>query len=59
MLTKPLTTIELTLKLQGQTKLTQSAGSLLHGVIMELIDPAYAAQMHTEALRPYICMEMK
>ena len=53
MLTKPLTTIELTLKLQGQTKLTQSAGSLLHGVIMELIDPAYAAQMHTEALRPY------
>ena len=53
MFTKPLTTIELTLKLQGQTKLTQSAGSLFHGVIMELIGPAYAAKMHEEALRPY------
>ena len=53
MFSKPLTTIELTLQPKEQTKLTQSAGSLLQGVLMEIIDPDYAAQLHLENLRPY------
>ena len=53
MFSKPLTTIELTLQPKEQTKLTQSAGSLLQGVLMEAIEPAYASQLHLENLRPY------
>ena len=43
--------IELTLP-EGE-KLNQSMGSVLHGALMGIISPAWAAAMHEEKVRPY------
>ena len=48
-----LKTLELELQLSKSQKMSQSAGSVLHGVIMEHIDRRYAEQLHTQGLRPY------
>lgn len=43
--------IELTLP-EGE-KLNQSMGSVLHGALMGIISPEWAAAMHEEKVRPY------
>lgn len=45
--------LELKLSPPDGIKLPQSAGSLLHGVLMEHIDRDYADLMHRQQLRPY------
>lgn len=46
-------TLEIKLAVSEGIKLPQSACSLLHGVLMEHIDAAYAEVMHQNGLRPY------
>lgn len=46
-------TLEIKFAAPVGVKLTQSVCSLLHGVLMENIDPDYAAMLHTQNLRPY------
>lgn len=46
-------TLEIKLKVPENIKLTQSACSLFHGVLMESIDPDYAEVLHRQSLRPY------
>ena len=45
--------LEIKLAAPAAVKLPQSACSLLHGVLMEQIDSAYADFLHQNALRPY------
>lgn len=46
-------TLELKLGVPAGSKFPQSACSLLHGVLMQHIDGAYADFLHTQNLRPY------
>lgn len=46
-------TLEIKLVVPDGVRLPQSACSLLHGVLMEQIDSAYADFLHQNALRPY------
>lgn len=48
-----LVTLELTIKAPDGVKLSQSAGSILHGMLMERIDKSYVDFIHQQALRPY------
>ena len=45
--------LEIKLAAPTGVKLTQSACSLLHGVLMEHIDSTYAELLHQQSLRPY------
>lgn len=45
--------LEIKLAAPAGAKLTQSACSLLHGVLMEHIDSTYAELLHQQSLRPY------
>lgn len=45
--------VELSVKVDSSIKLVQSIGSVLHGLIMESISPAYAQELHTYSIRPY------
>ena len=45
--------LEIRLAAPTGAKLTQSACSLLHGVLMEHIDSTYAELLHQQSLRPY------
>ena len=45
--------LELKLGLPEEIKLSQSVGSLFHGVLMEHIDSDYCDFLHQQALRPY------
>ena len=45
--------IELEIKADPSIKIVQSIGSLLHGVLMELVGTEYAGQLHETGLRPY------
>ena len=45
--------LEIKLAAPTGAKLTQSACSLLHGVLMEHIDSTYAELLHQQSLRPY------
>jgi CRISPR-associated endoribonuclease Cas6 len=49
-----LTTLELTLDWpQDNVRFSYHVGSLLHGVLMEVIDPEYADILHSDSLRPF------
>jgi CRISPR-associated endoribonuclease Cas6 len=48
-----LTTVEYTLQLDAAAHLTSSSASLLHGFLMQKIDPEYGEVMHRSELRPY------
>ncbi len=48
-----LVTLELIVKAPEGVKLPQSAGSVLHGMLMEHIDKDYVESLHQQALRPY------
>ena len=45
--------LEIRIAVPTGAKLTQSACSLLHGVLMEHIDSTYAELLHQQSLRPY------
>lgn len=54
------TILDLKLCLPENQRLYQSAGSVLHGVLMELIDTRYAEELHQSRQRPfsqYICFD--
>lgn len=48
-----LTRVEIELQLPAGTKLNQSMGSVLQGVLMEKTDPNWAEEMHRMEVRPY------
>lgn len=48
-----LVTLELIVKAPEGVKLSQSAGSVLHGMLMEYVDKDYVESLHEQALRPY------
>lgn len=48
-----LKTLEIILSTENNIKIKQSIGSVLHGMLMEHINPDYAALMHTQTIRPY------
>lgn len=48
-----LTQVEIELQLPEGTKLNQSMGSVMQGVLMEKTDPDWAEQMHQMEVRPY------
>lgn len=45
--------IELVIVADSSIKIVQSIGSVLHGVLMELVGTDYAGQLHEAGLRPY------
>lgn len=45
--------IELVIVADPSIKIVQSIGSVLHGVLMELVGTDYAGQLHKAGLRPY------
>lgn len=45
--------VELKMTLPEGEKLNQSMGSLMQGILMERTDSAWAAEMHTQWVRPY------
>ena len=45
--------IELVIAADPSIKIVQSIGSVLHGVLMELVGTDYAGQLHEAGLRPY------
>ena len=45
--------IELGITVDPSIKIVQSIGSVLHGVLMELVGIEYAGQLHETGLRPY------
>ncbi len=45
--------LEIALNTDEDTKLSQLAGSCMHGLLMEHIDSDYASYLHEQALRPY------
>ena len=45
--------IELSITADPSIKVVQSIGSVLHGVLMELVGTEYAGQLHETGLRPY------
>ena len=45
--------IELGITADPSIKIVQSIGSVLHGVLMELVGTEYAGQLHETGLRPY------
>lgn len=45
--------IELGITADSSIKIVQSIGSVLHGVLMELVGTEYAGQLHETGLRPY------
>ena len=45
--------IELAITADPSIKIVQSIGSVLHGVLMELVGTEYAGQLHETGLRPY------
>ena len=45
--------IELGITADPSIKIVQSIGSVLHGVLMELVGTEYAGQLHEMGLRPY------
>ena len=45
--------IELVIAADPSIKIIQSIGSVLHGVLMELVGTDYARQLHEAGLRPY------
>ena len=45
--------IELVIVADLSIKIVQSIGSVLHGVLMELVGTEYAGQLHETGLRPY------
>lgn len=45
--------IELGITVDSSIKIVQSIGSVLHGVLMELVGTEYAGQLHETGLRPY------
>ena len=45
--------IELVIVADPSIKIVQSIGSVLHGVLMELVGTDYAGQLHEAGLRPY------
>lgn len=45
--------IELVIVADSSIKIVQSIGSVLHGVLMELVGSDYAGQLHEAGLRPY------
>ncbi len=45
--------VELSITADPFIKIVQSIGSVLHGVLMELVGPEYAGQLHETGLRPY------
>ena len=45
--------IELVIAADPSIKIVQSIGSVLHGVLMELVGTDYAGQLHETGLRPY------
>lgn len=45
--------IKLEIKLPEGCKVNSSMGSILHGVLMELVTPNFAEKMHQVGLRPY------
>lgn len=45
--------VELKMTLPEGEKLNQSMGSLMQGILMERTDSAWAAEMHTQRVRPY------
>lgn len=48
-----LTTIEVEFKKNDDIKLNLNAGSLMHGALMEMINPEYAEYLHQNGLHPY------
>lgn len=46
-------TVEIKLDAPDGIKLTQSTGSVLHGVLMEHLPQDYGEELHRQALRPY------
>ena len=45
--------IELVISADPSIKIVQSIGSVLHGVLMELVGTEYAGRLHESGLRPY------
>ena len=45
--------LKLTLEPEKDGKLNNNKGSLLHGVIMELLEPEYAEEIHSSGLNPF------
>lgn len=45
--------IQFVVRSDESIRLVQSLGSVLHGVIMECIDPSYAQELHSYSIRPY------
>lgn len=45
--------IELVISADSSIKIVQSIGSVLHGVLMDLVGTEYAGQLHESGLRPY------
>lgn len=45
--------VELVITADPSIKIVQSMGSLLHGILMELVGTEYASELHERALRPY------
>ena len=45
--------IDLGITADPSIKIVQSIGSVLHGVLMELVGTEYAGQIHEMGLRPY------
>lgn len=50
---KELTIMEFTIEAVEDIAINQFLGSILHGVMMESIDPEYASYLHQQELRPY------
>lgn len=48
-----LTSLTATLILPKGERLNQSMGSVMQGILMDKVDPAWAKEMHTMSLRPY------
>lgn len=45
--------VELVIAADPSIKIVQSIGSVLHGVLMEVVGTEYAGQLHESGLRPY------
>ncbi len=48
-----LTNLKLQLEAQGEKKILPQMSSNMHGLLMELVSPQYAAVLHQEGMRPY------
>ena len=48
--------IELSITADPSIRIVQSIGSVLHGVLMELVGAEYAGQLHETGLRPTASM---